>query len=232
MSDEDVVTPESSTGSGEAESPAPGSASATDSLDEPRIPRSRLNEVISERNALREKIAALEAKAAAHDDPPEPEQAEPPAGASELDRARWLIEKYSAPVAKKAIERELGMSLAEAKAKLSKAESVGKTAARLRWESECAAAGLDPDSEDVQMIAAGVNYKNPDASIKDILKVAAKFVKPQVKPSARVETESLGGVVRTSDWLPRDAQDAARGAAEGKRAKQLSTVEIIAASKK
>ena len=235
MSEEEAAPQADEVESTEAEASA--ETEKTEKKAENMIPQSRFSEVVRERNEAREAISRLEQRLSKIESGEVKEERRttgdisPPEGLSQIQQIQWYVEHFSGPHAKKIIEKELGMPLAEAKSKLSESATASKTAQELKWEKACERQGLDPNSREVQGIAMGLSNAYGDESVDKILERVSKYLGKQKNQNgsngASVESGGISGVVTASDWLPKDTNDALEGAKKGKLAKQLSSVEII-----
>lgn len=204
------------------------------------VPQSRFNEVTREKNSLREELAASKAKIEVMESVSETEASStdtsvdedaPPSGLNDREKLKWYVEKDS----RKYIEKELNMSLSDVKDRLANANNADQNAKRVLWENLCKPLGLDPNDRRVIAVAKTIAEDSPDLSEGDVMKQAADlFVKkeaPVKDNSGILESFGVSPVTNTSDWIPKDSADAARGAHEGKRAKDRSTLEVLAARK-
>lgn len=226
------TTPTNESGESSAETQNTGAES-----DE-SVPKSRFNEIaararVAEKEAreLRERMQELEERQSQ----PKTRQEQPDASDDPKDDVEKQLQQYVERFGKRFIERELGMTLSDAKTLLATSKSTSENYARQVWESECAKHGLDPTSDEVQELAQGF-LANRKRSIADAVGMVAKYVNPRPngaqqqtppKPTANVETGGLAGVATTSDALPWNAREAAEMASKGIKAKHLSTEEII-----
>jgi hypothetical protein len=202
--------------------------------EEPRIPKSRLDEVITQRKQRDERIAELEAELAAKEEKVEEKPVltvsdEPPAGLLERDLIKWYVEKDSEAM----IKRKLGMDLETAATLLGASKETAQDMARRQWGDLCKTHGLDPESEDLQyyfMSATQSGKMKPEAALKRWAEISAKPGKPEAK--ATVETDSVTGVMTgTKGLIAKNKQDAAKLAKEGKKVAFLSQDEILAQRK-
>ncbi len=194
---------------------------------EQRIPKSRFDQVIAERNQLRERLAQIEAKPPAAD--PKAEEAEsdePPEGMTDgVERLRWYVERMG----RKFVERELGMPLAQVSQILKSSGPTAEDYAQRKWQDLCREHGLDPASEDVQQVVLGLTKGaglEPEAALK---KAQAWFGKKDNGAAARPETHGVAPGATRERMIPENAKQAAEMAAKGLRAPKTRIEEILAA---
>lgn len=236
------VESSSTTESGtESTSESSGGTQSTQSNSENMVPQSRFKEVVDERNLLREKIGSQDTiieALEADDDSGETEDVSyeadtPPEGLTKDQEIRWYVRKHAGPQVQEIVERELGMSLEDARTRLEQSTETARSTEQAQWVAACATAGLDPNDKDIQGIASGLAKMHPDDNIADVLTRTAKYTgvtkKSNETTGANVEHGGVSGVMASSDWIPKNAADAAAGAKQGKRAKHRSSVEIIEA---
>jgi len=201
---------------------------ATAEASEPRVPHTRFNEVVYERNELREKAKALEDRLAALESTPADTEEELDAQTAE---AKKLVERFAGAM----MQKELGMSLKEVKERLARADSAGKTAQELQWEAACSRYGLDSSDKKVKALARGLSLEDSSlkttedlmAAVKSVFATTTKTSTNGKTAGASVETRGVGAVMQSSDWVPKDKKDAAAGALKGKKSKHISSVEAI-----
>ena len=200
------------------------------------IPKSRLDEVISQKKeALREKeelaarISDLEERINAKREPeaaPEPIVA--PQHLSQEEQVRWLIRRHAGEM----IKEELGMSLKDASTLLSTTKTTSEDFVKQKWQNLCASQHLDPESQEVQELVAGLVKVN--VPLDKAFERAAKFYgKANGNTShevANVEDSTVSPVMTGERRVPRTNQEAVEMAARGEAAAQLSSMEIIAQS--
>lgn len=242
MTDEKVESSTTEESGTQATSESSGGTESTQENSENMVPQSRFKEVIDERNTAREELGGLKERIAALEtegDPGEKNEAvyetkAPPEGLSKEQEIEWWVRKFSGPQVQEIVEKELGMSLQDAKVRLDKSDETAKTAEQTQWNNACAVAGLDPNDSDVQGIASGLaRTMGEGANIADVLSKTAKYVGATKKANgdtgANVEQGGVSGVMASPDWVPKNSADASAGAKSGRRAKHRSTVDIIEA---
>jgi hypothetical protein len=214
----------------EAPGSTPAEAQNTETPgQENTVPSFRLKEEADKRRAAEEELARLKAEMEQSATPEEQEVYTPPADVTdERERARLLIANDSID----AVEKALGMTLAEAKAQLSTAGAVGKDYAQRQWEASCAKHGLDPNNNEVaEMVmglAKGANVPL-DTAFERAKKVYGNGQQAPAKPTATVGQESVTPVMSESQRIPSNKREAMEMAAKGERAPVLSSQEIVAA---
>lgn len=211
----------------------------TEREPENRVPQSRFSEVVRERNEAREALASLkeeiEGLKGKLDSPPKGGTAhpEPPAHLDELGKVQFYVEHYGRGM----IERELGMSLKDAKELLATSKNTTDDYTRRTWETTCRAAGLDPDDKSVQALVGGLmQFQNMsvDAAAKEVSKLMEKGAQKKSDPpkkadSATVENEGVTGTMAKDVRVPRTTKEAVEMAKKGIRAPDVGVLEIIAA---
>jgi hypothetical protein len=195
------------------------------------IPKSRLDEVIGQRNdaraeitAMTERLAALEAKATEAQAAPVAAAAdEPPEGLTSREQIRWYVEND----AKSLMEKELGMSLDKARALLGTTTTTAKAHAESVWNASCAASGLDPANAEVQELVAGL-VKGAGVDFEDAIGRVAKLysVTPRTE-TATPEVPGQTGAMAASSSLPSNTLEAMEMARKGVRAPMASSQDII-----
>jgi hypothetical protein len=140
-------------------------------------------------------------------------------------RAQWMIENDS----RKFIERELGMSLGDAKTLLSTAKATAGDYAQRQWESLCSKHGLDPNNREVaEMVSGLVQGANLDRDTA--LQRAAKFYgKPAEAETtaASVETTSQTSTMSNERIVPRNRKHARELAEKGINIGNIPMHELI-----
>lgn len=203
------------------------------------VPKTRLDEVIAQRNEARDavksleaRLEALEGKAKADPAPKEqddPAQDSPPDHLSQREKVRWYVERD----ASKFIERELGMTLKDAKALLATTQSTSKDYAERQWQAKCSTNNLDPSSREVQEMVAGL--VKVGVSLDDAFSRASKVYGKRAADNggselldvAEVETAGVSGVMTQERKVPATKQEAVEMAHRGVKAPHISSEEII-----
>jgi len=199
------------------------------------IPKSRLDEVIAQRNEAREQIATLEAAKTTVEETKQIDTSnlpDPPAGLTERQIIAWYVKHDAIP----AIEEELGMSLKNAKTLLGTTKETSQDYTERRWTKMCEDNGMDPTNESTQAMFLGLckNKWSIEKSLKETAKVFGKKEangKPKA-PTATVETDGVTGVMTGTKIHARNKKHAHELAAKGVRADFQSLEEILEASKK
>ncbi len=193
------------------------------------IPKSRLDEVIQERNSLREKISGLEA--APPKEAPKGSEGDDtaPEHLNERERVRWYVEND----ARSMIERETGVSLKDQGTLLSTSRVTAQSDADRRWKEGCDRNGLDPENREVQEMVLGltkVGVGAPDAfkrvSKMGIGQVESRQTEPTT-PTATVENNGVTNVMTSKVAFANNRREAAELASKGVKAGQLSSQELI-----
>jgi hypothetical protein len=232
----DVTTVETSTENGNGTPETPAEAQNTEHM----IPKSRLDEVIGQRNAEREEKAELKRRL---DDleqriqaPAKPHQETaslpaPPAGLSEREAVEWYVRHD----AERFIEEKLGFGLDVLKQRLDATATISQESAEMKWQKACSGVGLDPKDTVIQAAVLGL-VKSHGMPFEQAMKVTAeKFGKPAApvqpapaEPTATVTDGGVSGVVTAAKRLPSTLQEVAEMARKGERAPHLSTLDILA----
>jgi len=230
----DVTTVETSTENGNGEA-TPAEAQTTEHM----IPKSRLDEVIGQRNTEREanaeltrRLEALEAKAEAPVTPKTPEGLPaPPAGLSEREAVEWYVRHD----AERLLTEKLGFGLDELKRRLDTTASTSQELAATKWQKACEGSGLDPADTVVQAAVLGLVKSHGMSFDKAMQAAAEKFGKPAAapaavtaEPTATVADGGVSGVVTTAKRIPTTLQEVAEMSRKGEHAPRLSTLEILA----
>ena len=192
--------------------------------EEGKIPYLRFNKVVRERNESREReaekdrrIAELEASTSRPEETGEPDDSR--------EQARKMIETDAAAW----FERELGMPIADVKARIAATDNYGQDYVERQWAEACSKHGLNPQDEDVQSFVGGaVNYQG--LKLEDaVAKAAKRFGTPtESKPTASVEDGGVTGTMTRSDKVFWDAKSASEAAKKGIRSPDVDIMDIIA----
>ena len=222
----------------------------TENTEEPAtehmIPKSRLDQVIGQKQEAKEQLEAAMARIAELErgaTKPEVEAApepvsEMPRGLDEAQQAAWYVRSE----AKKLIQEELGMDLRKARTILDAAAGVAQESTDAKWTRMCQENKLDPKSEPVQEMMSGLiqvltakgKMSNADAVTEAFARTAKAYgvassptsIDPAT-PVASVESASVSGTMAKGRLIPRDRKHAQEMAAAGQRATYQSTQEII-----
>ncbi|HUU46128.1 MAG TPA: hypothetical protein VM118_10390, partial [Acidobacteriota bacterium] len=212
-----VTETETTTATDATEVTGASSTEDVNSTDKPHmIPKSRLDEVIGERNTLRqekqafeERMAALEAKLAPKDEPTaKGKLPEPPA---ELTDQREIIDWYVQEGAQRLIESKLGMDLDTAKTLLVGSKAAIQKSTEQQWKDACATHKLDPSDVMVQATVMGL-VQGSKMDFGDAMKQTAKRfgqASNGKKDVATVPDGTQSGVMTQSDRQPKTKEEAA-----------------------
>jgi hypothetical protein len=223
----------------QAADPTPGEAQTTPAAKPPDdrewVPRSRLNEVIAQRQQARDSLEQIKASEAKRVEDAKREanaNEQPPEGMSEDEAVAWTVKKHS----RNYIEGELGMSLADAKTLLSTSQATSKDYAQRQWESECNTRGIDPTNQEAMEMIAGL-VKTAGVSTSVAFERAKKFYGRQeatppvtalaAEPTATVESVSQTGVMTAHRGHANNAREATEMAMKGIRAEHRSSQDIV-----
>lgn len=195
------------------------------------IPKGRFDEVLGERNTLREekrefenRMAALESKLTPKEESALPD---PPSNLSERETIEWYVENG----ATRAIENKLGMSLDAARTLLAGSKATAEQSNEARWNSLCAKHKLDPSDRMVQATVTGLMQGGKMTPEEAVKQTATRFGAFTKKPVATVPDGTQSGVMTQSDRQPKTREEAVEMAQAGQIAKQRSTLEILAKGK-
>ena len=234
-----VTETETTTATDATEVTGASSTEDVNSTDKPHmIPKSRLDEVIGERNTLRqekqafeERMAALEAKLAPKDEPTaKGKLPEPPA---ELTDQREIIDWYVQEGAERAFKAKTGMDFETVATFIASSRSVIQKSTDQQWKDACSTHKLDPADVVVQAAVMSL-VKDSKMDFSDAMKQTAKRfgqASNGKKDVATVPDGTQSGVMTQSDRQPKTKEEAATMAQAGQRAKQLSTLEILSAKR-
>jgi hypothetical protein len=198
------------------------------------IPKSRLDEVIGQRNDARRENEQLQQRldelAAKIEQSTQQTETRVPD-----ESIKYWVEKFADPLFERRFgsqfEKQFGMTPEQASTILGSAKSSTEAVAEMRWREACSKRSLDPVDQDLQLMVMGLTRGGMD--YEKALDRAQKLfkkdgaTKSETKESASVEKSGVTGGVASADFLPWTKKEAAEGAAKNKRAKHLSTVEII-----
>lgn len=182
----------------------------------------RIKELVDQRNALRSELEEVRAKMQQQGE----KQQQPAESADDDDvqeQARMLIEKH----AKALLERELGMPLSQVKSALSATDTYGSDYAARQWQALCQEHDLDPQSEDVQAMVAGLAQGGMDLD-KAVERASRVFGNRKASErTAGVVEKGVSGSMTKGDAVFWDTRSAVEAAQKGVRAKHIGMDEII-----
>lgn len=215
--------------------------SSTAEAEKPQtVPFGRLEKEIARRKSLEERLAQLEQQQTREDEPKHQERKtddEPPEHLSPREKVRWYVERDAGSL----IERQLGMSLDQARRLLAGTPNVANDYAERKWRDYCGRFELDPEASDVQDFVVGLYRASKDRGqeipIEDLFKRAQKIFGKAAPPQkangnteakATVENQGLTGVMSRERVIPRDRKEAGELARKGVRVPNASMEEIFA----
>jgi hypothetical protein len=239
MSDEEQVESSATETAQVEQSETSAETQNTEAADH-MIPKSRFDEVIGQRNDARRENEQLQQRldelaAKIEQSTQQTETRVPDESSSEEERIKYWVEKFADPLFERRFgsqfEKQFGMTPEQASTILGSAKSSTEAVAEMRWREACSKRSLDPVDQDLQLMVMGLTRGGMD--YEKALDRAQKLfkkdgaTKSETKESASVEKSGVTGGVASADFLPWTKKEAAEGAAKNKRAKHLSTVEII-----